>query len=74
MNTDKPTPLEQEIENRREEIKDELESLFKSNLKISHWDVPEVDGQKSSEMILEILQEKLDELRVEVKEKKYEYS
>ena len=67
------TPLEQEISERKEIIQEELESLFKSNLKITAWDVPEVDQQKSSEMILDILQEKLDEIRDEVRAGKYRY-
>ncbi|MCH9741378.1 MAG: hypothetical protein K0U38_11160 [Epsilonproteobacteria bacterium] len=73
MSEKKLTPLEQEIADRKEAIQNELELLFKANLKITVWDVPEVDGQKSSEMILEILQEKLDALRAEVQEGKYRY-
>lgn len=64
--------IEKDLESRKSEIQSELEALFKGNMKISDWNIPEADDQKIAEMIVEILQEKLDSIRQDVKEKKYE--
>lgn len=62
-----------EIKERQEAIEEQLELLFKGNMKITDWDVPEADDQKAAEMIVEILQDKLDEIKVDVKEGKYKF-
>lgn len=62
-----------EINERKEAIEEQLEVLFKGNMKITDWDVPEADDQKAAEMIVEILQAKLDEIKVDVKEGKYKF-
>lgn len=64
--------IEKDLESRKSEIQGELEALFKANIKISDWNIPEADDQKIAEMIVNILQEKLDSIREDVKAKKYE--
>lgn len=64
---------ENEIRSREDDIKNQLESLFKKNMKITDWDVPEADDQKAAQMIVEILQNKLDSIRQDVEDGKYEY-
>lgn len=64
--------VEKDLESRKSEIQGELETLFKANMKISDWNIPEPDDQKVAEMLVDILQEKLDSIRQDVKEKKYE--
>lgn len=64
--------VEKDLESRKSEIQNELEVLFKANIKISDWNIPEADDQKIAEMLVNILQEKLDSIRQDVKEKKYE--
>jgi len=63
--------LQKELENRELEIKKELELLFKANMKITDWDVPEVDDEKAALKIVEFLSQKLDEIKSDIKSGKY---
>jgi hypothetical protein len=63
--------VNKELDSRKNEIRVELEALFKLNMKITDWDVPEADDQKAAEMLVDILQEKLDEIKDDVKNGKY---
>jgi len=63
---------QKDLQNRIDEIRDELESLFKSNLKITDWNVPEADDQNAAEILVSILEQKLSEIKEDVKNKKYE--
>ena len=62
---------QKDLQNRLDEIRDELESLFESNLKITDWNVPEADDQDAAETLIDILQKKLDEIKQDVKDGKY---
>jgi len=64
---------EKEINDREEAIEEQLELLFKANMKITNWDVPETDDKKAAEMILEILEKKVTKLREDVINGKYDY-
>ncbi len=68
----KQSATQKDLQNRIDEIRDELESLFKSNLKITDWNVPEADDQNAAEILLSILEQKLSEIKEDVKNKKYE--
>ena len=63
--------VEKELNSRKSEIQAELELLFKANMKITDWDVPEPDDNEAAKMLLDILQEKLDNMREDVKSGKY---
>lgn len=65
------TPVEKDLSNRKDSIKDELESLFKSNLRVTDFNVPEADDQNASEMIISILEEKLADIKNDVSKGKY---
>lgn len=65
------TPVEKDLKNRKDEIRDDLESLFKSNLRKTDWNVPEADDQKASELLVSILEEKLSEIKEDVQHQKY---
>ena len=67
------TVTQKEIESRTEAIEEQLELLFKANMKITDWDVPEADDQLAAELIAEVLQNKLDEIKKDVKARKYEF-
>jgi len=67
------TVTEKEIEDRQEAIEEQLEELFKKNMKITDWDVPEADDQLAAELIVDILQKKLDAIKEDVKAGKYEF-
>ncbi|WP_345979568.1 hypothetical protein [Sulfurimonas sp. HSL3-2] len=60
-----------EFESRRGEIEKALELLFKVNMKISDWDIPEADDTEAATILLAILQEKLDTIREDVKSGKF---
>lgn len=60
-----------EFESRRGEIEKALELLFKVNMKISDWDIPEADDTEAATILLAILQEKLDAIREDVKSGKF---
>ena len=66
------TMTEKEILSREEAIENQLELLFKTNMKITDWDVPEADDKSAATMILEIFQRKLDSLKNDVKDGKYD--
>jgi len=65
--------IQKELESRKSEIKKELELLFKTNMKITDWDVPEADDNEAANILLSILQEALDEIKVDVAAGKYDY-
>ena len=65
--------IQKELQSRKAEIRKGMELLFKANMKITDWDVPEADDNEAANMILNILQEVLDEIKVDVDAGKYDY-
>ena len=61
-------PVEQDILGRKGEIISEMNAIFKVNMKITNWDVPEADDTLAGKMILDIMQEALDGLKVKFDE------
>jgi hypothetical protein len=68
----KMTTIEKEFASRKTEIKKELKFLFKANMKITDWDIPEADNTKAAEMLHAILQEGLDEIKEDIKAGKFD--
>jgi len=66
------TPQEKEIEKMCSSIKTEMKLIFKANMKIFDWDIPENDDRTSAQMIADVMQEALDELKAEIAEGKYD--
>lgn len=62
-----------ELESRKKEIQKEVELLFKTNMKITDWDVPEADDKQAAKVLLDMIQEKVDALREEVASGRYDY-
>jgi hypothetical protein len=60
-----------ELESRKGEIELEVEMLFKTNMKITDWDIPENDDKRAAKIILDIMQNKLDAIRADVNAGKY---
>ena len=60
-----------ELAVRKAEIEKELELLFDTNMKITDWDVPEADDTKAADIILNIMEKKIHEIREDVKAGKY---
>ncbi|KYJ87233.1 hypothetical protein [Sulfurovum riftiae] len=65
-------PQDREIEQLRNEIRKEVRAVFKANMKIFDWDIPENDDRKSAEMIIGVMQEAMDELKQEITDGKYD--
>lgn len=61
-------PVKQDILRRKNEIIAEVNGVFKLNMRITDWDVPEADDTLAAEMIVEIMQEALDGLKKKVRE------
>jgi len=66
------TPQEKEMEMMKTEITKEIRAVFKANMKIFDWDIPENDGRKSAELIIEVMQEAIDELKDEIANGKFD--
>ncbi len=66
------TPQEQEIKKMRSEITKEMRAVFKVNMKIFDWDIPENDDKRSAELILRVMQDALDDLKTEASSGKYD--
>jgi len=67
------TATQKDIESRQEVIENELLGLFESNLKITDWNVPEADDRNAAKMLLDIIQTKLDTIKQDVEDGKYDY-
>jgi len=55
--------VEKDLKNRQSEIESELELLFKTNLKIVDWDVPEPDDEEAAKILWHMLDNKLQALK-----------
>ena len=56
-------PVAQDILGRKKEIISEVNAIFKVNMRITDWDVPEADSALAGKMIIEIMQEAVDSLK-----------
>jgi len=65
-------PVVKDLMSRKEEIVKELELLFKANMKITDWDVPEADDRKAAEVLLQILRQGLEKIEADVAAGKYD--
>lgn len=65
-------PVQKELESRRKAIAKELELLFKANMKITDWDVPEANDREAAKMLLQIMREELDTIEQDIEAGKYD--
>jgi len=65
--------IQKELESRKSEIREAMQLLFKANMKITDWNVPEADDNEAANIIVDILQEVLDEIKADVAAGKYDY-
>ena len=68
----KLSTIEKEFKSRKNEIKKELKFLFKANMKITDWDVPEVNNTKAASLLLDILKEGLAEIEADINAGKFD--
>jgi len=66
------SPVQKDLDSRKEEIMNDLETFFEENLKYTNWNVPEAPDQEIAEGLVAILAEKLNEINQKVKEGKYQ--
>ncbi len=64
--------VEKEFKSRENEIKKELKFLFKANMRITSWDIPEPDNNKAAILLRQILQDGLDEIKDDIKNGKFD--
>jgi len=60
-----------ELAVRKAEIENEIELLFKTNMKITDWDVPEANDEKAADIILNIMDKKIQAIRKDIADGKY---
>ena len=65
--------LHKELASRKDEIRKGLELLFKANMTITDWDVPEVDDHEAAKQLVAIMQEALDDIKADIVAGKYDY-
>jgi hypothetical protein len=64
--------IQKELVSRKAEIQEAVELLFKANMKITDWDVPEADDKEGAKILLDMIQEKIDAIRADVEAGKYD--
>ena len=65
--------IQKELQSRKAEIRKAMDILFKANMKITDWDVPEADDNEAAKILLNVMQESLDEIKADVAAGKYDY-
>jgi hypothetical protein len=65
--------IQKELTSRKTEIQLAVEVLFKANMKITDWDVPEADDKEGAKILLDMIQEKIDTIRADVEAGRYDY-
>ena len=63
--------IEKELLGRKGEIIKELELLFKANMKITDWDIPEADDNEAANILLSIFKEGLAKIEEDIKNSQY---
>jgi hypothetical protein len=65
--------IQKELISRKTEIQLAVELLFKANMKLTDWDVPEADDKEGAKILLDMIQEKVDTIRADVNAGRYDY-
>ena len=58
--------IQKELQSRKNEIKKEMKLLFNANNRITEWDVPEANEKEAAQILLDVMQEALDEIKEEI--------
>ena len=65
--------IQKELASRKVEIQKEVEALFKTNMKITDWDVPEADDKEAAKILIGMIQEKIDCIKKDIEAGQYDY-
>jgi len=63
--------IQKELLGRKNDIEKSLLELFEKNMKITDWDVPEANDQEAAEILIDILSNKLNEIKKAVNNGEY---
>ncbi len=63
--------IEKEFKNRHDEIRKEVELLFKANMKITDWDIPEVDDTEAARLLIDIIKQEVEKIEQDIADGKY---
>ena len=64
--------LKKELESRRKSIAKEVARLFKENMKITDWDVPETEDNDAAKLLIQIIKEEVIKIEADIEAGKYE--
>ncbi|WP_457597287.1 hypothetical protein [Hydrogenimonas sp.] len=64
--------VEKEYQKMKNEIEKEIELLFKANMKIFDWDIPENDDREAAQLIIKAIEEAVAKLKADVEAGKYD--
>ncbi len=65
--------VQKDLENRKEEIRQAMVMMFKANMTITDWDVPEGDDREAAKILLSIMQESLDTIKADIEAGRYDF-
>lgn len=65
--------IEKELASRKSEIQKEVELLFKANMTITDWDIPEADDRKAAKILISIIKEEIAHIEKDIEAGKYDY-
>ena len=65
--------IQKELQSRKAEIHTAMDLLFKANMKITDWDVPEADDHEAAAILVQMMQESLDEIKEDIAAGAYDY-
>lgn len=65
--------VQKSLVDRKGEICTEMELMFKANMTITDWNVPEADDKEAAKILLSMMQEALDMIKKDVEAGKYDY-
>ena len=65
--------VKKELESRRKEIAKGVELLFKANMKITDWDIPEADDNEVAKLLIEIIKEEVAKIEADIEAGKYNH-
>jgi AAA+ ATPase superfamily predicted ATPase len=64
--------IKKELQERKSEIEEAIDIVFKANMKITDWDVPEADDKEAANIILAIMQTKINQIKVDIDSGKFD--
>ncbi len=60
-----------DIQSRKNEIQSSITAVFKTHMKITDWDVPEADDKQAAQLIVDLMQEQLDQIKADIESGNY---